>query len=206
MTAPFDRLMRDIAKCRICRDAPQSKTALPHEPRPVVFASPTAKILIAGQAPGTRVHKSGKPFTDPSGVRLRAWMGVSDDVFYDTSQIAIVPMGFCFPGLDAKGGDLPPRLECAPAWRDKLMEQFEALELILVIGLYAQKWHLGSDKRKTLTETVQAWREFQAVDKTPKVIPLPHPSWRNNTWLKKHQWFEDDLVPYLQAEIARLVA
>jgi len=205
MPAAFDHLMDDIAKCRICRDAPLGKTALPHEPRPVVFASPTAKILIAGQAPGTRVHKSGKPFTDPSGDRLRAWMGVDDDIFYDTSKIAIVPMGFCFPGLDAKGGDLPPRRECVPAWREQLMAQFTDLELILVIGMYAQKWHLGSDKRKTLTETVQAWREFQTFDKTQKVIPLPHPSWRNNSWLKKHPWFEEELVPYLQTEVARLV-
>jgi uracil-DNA glycosylase len=206
MPASFERLMRDIATCRICRDAPLGKKALPHEPRPVVFASPTAKILIAGQAPGTRVHKSGKPFTDPSGERLRAWMGIGEDVFYDTGAIAIVPMGFCFPGLDAKGGDLPPRRECAPAWRNKLMEQFTHLELVLVIGQYAQSWHLGHGRRKTLTETVQAWREFTQLETSPKAIPLPHPSWRNNTWLKKHPWFEVELLPYLRTEIARLVA
>lgn len=206
MSASFDRLMADIAQCRVCRDAPLAKTALPHEPRPVVFASPTAKILIVGQAPGTRVHKSGKPFTDPSGDRLRAWMGVGDEIFYDTSQIAIVPMGFCFPGLDAKGGDLPPRRECAPLWLDKLMAHFEALELILVIGLYAQNWHLKADKRKNLTQTVEAWRDFARAGQIPKIIPLPHPSWRNNSWIKKRPWFDAELVPYLQAEIVRLIA
>lgn len=200
----LDTLLGDIKSCRICVEKPDKKP-LPHEPRPVVLASAGARILIAGQAPGTRVHKSGKPFTDPSGDRLRAWMGVSEDEFYDTDKIAIVPMGFCFPGLDAKGGDLPPRRECASAWRPQLMQHLEHLELVLVIGLYAQSWHLGADRARNLTETVRDWRRFAMRNSAPKVLPLPHPSWRNNAWLKKNQWFETDLIPYLQNDIRRLI-
>ncbi len=197
------KLVADIRACRICRDTTDA-SPLPHEPRPVVQVSSTAKILIAGQAPGTRVHASGRPFTDPSGDRLRAWMGVDDTTFYDASKIAIVPMGFCFPGLDAKGGDLPPRKECAPQWRVQVMEHLSEVRLILLIGLYAQRWHLGPARKKSLTDTVHSWREYaDAFD--PPVLVLPHPSWRNNKWLKDHQWFETEILPHLQRQVKDLL-
>ena len=192
----LDRLTAEIRACRLCIESPQGR-ALPHEPRPVFRVSQTARICIAGQAPGTRVHASGTPFTDPSGDRLRAWMGVTPDEFYDVSRIAIVPMGFCFPGLDAKGGDLPPRRECAPRWRAPLFETMPQIELVLAIGQYAQAWHLGPSRRKSLTETVAAWEAFY-----PRCIPLPHPSWRNNAWLKKHPWFDNDLIPDLRRAVS----
>ena len=190
---------RRIEACRLCRDAPQGKT-LPHEPRPVLRISTTARICICGQAPGTRVHASGAPFTDPSGDRLREWMGVSEAEFYDQSRIAIVPMGFCFPGLDEKGGDLPPRKECAPAWRAPLFELMPQFELILLVGQYAQRWHLGSRARHTLTETVENWRAY-AQEAGPTLLPLPHPSWRNNAWIKRHPWFGEELLPYLRGQV-----
>lgn len=199
----LERLLTEIRACRICRDVPEG-LALPHEPRPVVQASDTARLLIAGQAPGTRVHKSGRPFTDPSGKRLRQWMGIDDATFYDSSRIAIAPMGFCFPGQDKRGGDLPPRPECARHWRRKLLLRLPAIELILVIGQYAQAWHLGALRKPTLTETVCNWRECYD-DLTPPVIPLPHPSWRNNTWLNANPWFERDVVPVVRVEVARLL-
>ncbi|MBX3508066.1 MAG: uracil-DNA glycosylase family protein [Parvibaculum sp.] len=195
----LDRLTAEIRACRLCIESPQGR-ALPHEPRPVFRVSQTARICIAGQAPGTRVHASGTPFTDPSGDRLRAWMGVTPDEFYDVSRIAIVPMGFCFPGLDAKGGDLPPRRECAPRWRAPLFETMPQIELVLAIGQYAQAWHLGPSRRKSLTETVAAWEAFY-----PRCIPLPHPSWRNNAWLGKNPWFEEELLPVLKRDVRRLL-
>ena len=198
----LDNLKKSILACRICRDAPLGKP-LPHEPRPVVRASSSAKILIAGQAPGTRVHQSGRPFTDPSGVRLRQWMDVDEATFYDTEKIAIVPMGFCFPGLDEKGGDLPPRKECAPAWRDQIMQHLTRLELVLVIGQYAQRWHLSKDCHKSLTATVQHWRDY--ASSRPEIMPLPHPSWRNNGWLRKNPWFETELLPHLRQRIQTML-
>lgn len=195
-------LLDAIRACRICRDAPRFGPKLPHEPRPVVVASSEAKILIAGQAPGTRVHATGIPFNDRSGDRLRDWMGVSRDEFYDPDKFVIAPMGFCFPGLDAKGGDLPPRRECAPAWRSRLMDLLPQVELILVIGQYAQRWHMGTARRRNLTETVSCWRETFLRNETPRILPLPHPSWRNTAWLKKNPWFESDLLPVLRQEIA----
>lgn len=199
-------LLSRIARCRICVDTPSAgKSPLPHEPRPVVQASRQARLVIAGQAPGTRVHNTGIPFNDPSGDRLREWMGVDRKIFYDQERIAIVPMGFCFPGLDAKGGDLPPRKECAPAWREHVFAALPNAEFVLVIGLYAQAWHLAANRRKNLTETVAAWRELAALPVRPRVLPLPHPSWRNNVWLRRNSWFEAELVPYLQAEVKRLV-
>jgi uracil-DNA glycosylase len=203
----LDRLVGTIRACRICRDLSTGK-ALPHEPRPVLQVSSTARICIAGQAPGTRVHASGQPYTDPSGDRLRAWIGVDSETFYDVSRIAIVPMGFCFPGLDAKGGDLPPRRECAPAWRSEVFALMPALDLLLAVGIYAQAWHLGAAKRTTLTETVSDWRAIMAASKReggPMVVPLPHPSWRNNAWLKRHPWFEAELLPVLRAEVRRSI-
>lgn len=167
--------------------------------------SSTARILVAGQAPGTRVHASGKPFTDPSGERLRDWMGVGPEVFYDASRVAILPMGFCFPGLDEKGGDLPPRRECAPHWRARALAAMPQIELVLAIGLYAQRWHLGEAARGGLTQTVERWRALLAAPRRPVVLPMPHPSWRNNTWLKRHPWFEAELVPELRRRVAALV-
>ncbi|MDO9306298.1 MAG: uracil-DNA glycosylase family protein, partial [Mesorhizobium sp.] len=164
------------------------------------------RILIASQAPGTKVHLSGMPFTDASGDRLRNWLGVRREEFYDLKNFAIVPMGFCFPGQDAKGGDLPPRRECAPAWRAPLMELMPQIELVLTIGLYAQAWHMGDARRGSLTETVMNWREAFAAPSRPVVLPLPHPSWRNTGWLKRNPWFEMDLLPFLKMEIRRRLA
>jgi uracil-DNA glycosylase len=200
VTAELDRLVSRIRSCRICRDTPEGKI-LPHEPRPVVVASTSARILIAGQAPGTKVHLSGRPFTDASGDRLRDWLGVSDQEFYDPALFAIAPMGFCFPGQDAKGGDLPPRKECAASWRAPLVAAMPQIELVLAIGLYAQAWHMGKMTSASLTDTVRNWKAIHAVSQAPKVLPLPHPSWRNSGWLKKNPWFEMELLPFLRAEI-----
>ena len=190
-----------IGACRICRDAPAGKP-LPHEPNPVCVVSPKAKIAICGQAPGTRVHASGRPFTDPSGDRLRQWLDVDEATFYDPDRLAIVPMGFCFPGLDAKGGDLPPRRECARTWHDDLFAAMDQLELVIAVGQYAQAYHLGPHRKKTLTETVAAWRDYQALPGKPyPVIPIPHPSWRNTGWLKRNPWFETDLLPVLRRAV-----
>ena len=161
--------------------------------------SNSAKILIVGQAPGRRVHETGIPFDDPSGNRLREWMGIDKSVFYDESKIAIVPMGFCFPGT-GKSGDLPPRPECAETWRKKLLNELPQISLTLVIGQYAQAWHLGQLVKQNLTETVKAWKEFG-----PEIIPLPHPSPRNNIWLKKNPWFEQEVLPKLQAKVKSIL-
>lgn len=197
----LEALLADIAGCRICIDNPAGKP-LPHEPRPVLRVSPAARIVVCGQAPGTRVHASGVPFTDPSGDRLRDWMGVSEAQFYDVERVAIVPMGFCFPGLDAKGGDLPPRRECARQWRREVFGGLEAVELVVLVGAYAQKWHLGKQCRASLTETVANWRAYASG--TPVYIPTPHPSWRNNAWLKRNPWFEEELLPELRRAVARV--
>lgn len=203
MTDRFERLITEVQRCRLCVDA-TDRPPLPHAPRPVLRGTSTARIAICGQAPGTRVHASGKPFTNPSGDRLRAWLGLDADTFYDARCIAIIPMGFCFPGLDAKGGDLPPRRECAPVWREKVFAELPALEVVLAIGQYAQRWHLGSRAGRSLTETVSHWRELTAQrhGAGPVVWPLPHPSWRNNAWLKRHPWFEADLLPELRGHLA----
>jgi uracil-DNA glycosylase len=202
---PLDALLQDLRACRICRDAPLHLPGLPHEPRPVIQASATARLCIAGQAPGTRVHASGKPFTDPSGVRLRGWLGLDEAAFYDEAKVAIIPMGHCFPGLDRHGGDRPPRRECAPTWRSRTFAALPQVELVLAIGLYAQAWHLGGAKGATLSATVSNWRNILEQPRHPRVLPLPHPSWRNNSWLKRNPWFEAELVPVLREEVARLV-
>jgi uracil-DNA glycosylase len=197
-----------IGLCRICRDFPDGglQRRLPHEPRPVAWLSNTARVLIAGQAPGLRVHETGLPFNDASGDRLRQWLGVERETFYDRSKFAIAPMGFCFPGYDDHGHDLPPRRECAPHWRPKVMEAMPQVELILAIGHYAQTWHLGSRRRKTMTETVAHWREFLLTNRErPRVLPLPHPSWRNTGWLKRHPWFEEEVLPVLRREVSLLI-
>ncbi|WP_281927017.1 uracil-DNA glycosylase family protein [Roseibium album] len=202
----LDQLAAGIRACRKCIENPDGKS-LPHAPRPVLQISSSARLCICGQAPGTRVHQSGRPFTDPSGDRLRSWMGIGEETFYNPDRLAIVPMGFCFPGLDSKGGDLPPRRECRKLWHDELFAEMPQIELVLVIGQYAQAYHLGSERKKSLTETVLNWQAyFEATRQQgkPAVIPLPHPSWRNNGWLRKNPWFESDLLPVLQKEVSRL--
>jgi len=199
------RLTGRIAACRLCVEEPQG-APLPHEPNPILRVSQTARLCIAGQAAGTLAHASSKPFNDPSGVRLRDWMGITPEQFYDEDRLAIVPMGFCFPGLDARGSDLPPRRECAPHWRDRVFAAMPQIELLLVIGQYAQAWHLDALRGKSLTETVGNWRQILAATDRPKVLPLPHPSWRNNGWIKHNPWFTDELLPVLRAEVARLMA
>jgi uracil-DNA glycosylase len=201
----FDELATQLRACRICRDAPRYGTALPHEPRPIIQGSATARLCIASQAPGTRAHASGIPFDDRSGTRLRDWLGIDKATFYDASKVAIVPMGSCFPGQDAKGGDLGPRRECAEAWRQPLFKALPDLDLVLLIGQYAQSWHLGDDYRDGLTQTVRRWRDLLGNPQKPRILPLPHPSWRNNGWLKKNPWFEAELLPVLQAEIHTLL-
>jgi uracil-DNA glycosylase len=196
----LQRLVSEIKACRVCVDTPRG-SALPHEPRPVLVPSVMARILIAGQAPGTKVHASGLPFNDASGDRLRQWMAVTRDQFYDASLVAIAPMGFCFPGQDAKGSDLPPRKECAALWRVRLLRLMPQIELVLAIGGYSQAWHLGSNRWQTLSETVENWRTVFETTGGPKILPLPHPSWRNTGWLRKRPWFETELLPFLRAEI-----
>jgi len=186
----LEKLLKDVRACTLC------DSALSHGVRPVVQVSEQAQILIAGQAPGSKVHATGIPFDDPSGNRLRDWMGIGKSEFYDPEKIAILPMGFCYPGK-GKSGDLPPRAECAPAWREQLLAQLPNLKLTLVIGQYALKWHMPDAEERNLTETVRNWRAY--MDRG--LLPLPHPSPRNNIWLKKNQWFEADVVPALRGVI-----
>lgn len=204
MTRALDALLAEIRACRICRDAPKG-APLAHEPRPVIRAAASARLAVCAQAPGVRVHASGTPFTDPSGDRLRRWMGVTDAEFYDTRRVAIIPMGFCYPGQDAAGGDLPPRKECAKRWRERVFCELDRLELVLVVGLYAQRWHLRERADGGLTRTVARWREILEAPGRPRFLPLPHPSWRNNAWVKRHPWFEEELVPRLRAEVRAIL-
>jgi uracil-DNA glycosylase len=204
MSQPLDRLLAEIRACRVCAMSPRG-APLPHEPRPVLRATTTARILIVGQAPGTKVHASGKPFDDRSGDRLRAWMNVPADVFYDETRVAIAPMGFCFPGQDAKGSDLPPRRECAPLWRARLMQELHAIDLVLLVGTYAQRWYLADASRRSLTETVRAGPRPLSLSKNALGIPLPHPSWRNTGWLKTNPWFEADILPPLRSMVAERI-
>lgn len=199
----LEDLRHEIESCRRCRDNPVG-VQLPHEPNPVVRLSSSARICIAGQAPGIRVHESSLPFNDPSGDRLRQWMGIDRDLFYDENRIAIVPMGFCFPGWDKKGGDLPPRKECRELWHDQLFELMPQIELVLVIGQYAQRYHMKELRKKTLTETVRNAVEIFENSQKPQLLPLPHPSWRNSGWLKRNPWFEDQVLPLLKQEVRRL--
>ena len=198
---PLEALGDKLRACRICREAPRYGAALPHEPRPVIQGLSTARLCIASQAPGTRAHASGRPFTDLSGVRLRSWLGMDEASFYDPARVAIVPMASCFPGQDSKGGDLAPRRECAEHWRKPLFEALPDLELILAIGQYAQAWHLGDEFRDGLTATVRRWRDILARPRRPRVVPMPHPSWRNTGWVKKNPWFEAELLPVLRREV-----
>lgn len=190
----LDRLLREVRACRVCEEH------LPLGPRPVLRADARARILIVGQAPGTRVHATGVPWNDPSGDRLRGWLGVAPDVFYDERCFAIIPAGFCYPGR-GRSGDLPPRPECAPLWHPRLRALLPSVELTLLVGQYAQAFYLARQRKATLTATVHAWREY-----LPDYLPTPHPSPRNTRWLQVNPWFERDVLPDLRARVAHLLA
>lgn len=187
------KLLKEIESCVAC------KNLLPHKPRPVVSFSTSSRVIIIGQAPGLKVHKSGVPWDDASGERLREWLNVSNEQFYDDKVFGIVPMGFCYPGK-GKGGDLPPRPECAALWMKKVLKTFKNKELIILIGQYAQNYFLKDAQRKNLTETVKNWEEY-----LPNYFVLPHPSPRNNIWLRKNDWFEKETVPKLQKHIKKVL-
>jgi uracil-DNA glycosylase len=191
---PLDRLLAEIRACRIC------EAHLPLGPRPVLRASATARLLIVGQAPGVKVHETGIPWNDPSGDRLRQWLALDRDTFYDERRIAIVPMGFCYPGRFERGGDKPPRPECAPTWHGPLLALMPNIELTLLVGQYAHAYYLGGRRKKTLTETVRNWRAY-----LPEFIPTPHPSWRSTNWLRRNPWFEAEVVPELRRRVAALL-
>lgn len=190
----LETLLREARACRVCA------AALPRGPRPVLRAAAGARVLLVGQAPGTKVHETGIPWNDPSGDRLRRWLDVDRRTFYDAQRIAIVPMGFCYPGRDPRGGDLPPRPECAPLWHPRLLAALPRLELALLVGSYAQRYYLGDRRRGTLSETVRAFRDY-----LPHEIPLPHPSWRNTAWLRRNPWFERELLPVLRQRLHALL-
>lgn len=187
MAEALSALVAEIRACRVC--------PLPHEPRPIVWVHAEARILIAGQAPGRRVHETGIPWNDPSGDRLRTWMGLDRETFYTRTNIAVAAMGFCFPGT-VNGADLPPRRECAPLWRPRLLPLLQNLRLTLLVGGTAQRYHLGAAAKRTLGETVRTWRDYPE-----NVLPLPHPSWRNSAWLKRNPWFDAELVPELRRRV-----
>lgn len=187
-------VLSDITACRACAGE------LPHEPRPVVRVFPETRLLICGQAPGNRVHQSGLPFTDPSGDRLRKWMGVDYETFYADRRIGVAAMAFCFPGTNPKGGDFPPPKRCAQLWRPQLLAQLPNVELTLLVGSYAQEWALGARGKGSMTETVAAWRDY-----APSMLPMPHPSWRNTAWLKRNPWFEEEIAPYLRHRVADIL-
>lgn len=189
----LESLLQQVRACRICEEH------LPLGPRPVLVASSTAKLLIVGQAPGTKVHASGIPWDDQSGKRLRQWLGLTPEVFYDASQVAIIPMGFCYPGK-GKSGDLPPRPECARHWHQRLLGQLPNIQLTLLVGKYAQDYFLGNRAKATLTDTVAAWHEY-----LPAYMPMPHPSPRNQFWLRRNPWFETDAIPYVQQVVQQLL-
>ena len=193
--AALDAVLAGIRTCRACLGL------LPHTPRPVVMVSAETRLLICGQAPGRRVHESGLPFTDPSGDRLRQWLGVAHETFYADPRIGVAAQAFCFPGTDPKGGDYPPPRRCAELWRDRLLAELPNVELTLLVGGYAQAWALGDRAKATMTETVRAWRDY-----APAVLPLPHPSWRNTAWLRKNPWFEAEVLPYLRQRTAEILA
>jgi len=187
-------LVTEIESCRLCA------RHLPLGPRPVLRVSATARLLIVGQAPGTRVHESGVPWDDASGERLRDWLEMPPEVFYDNTRVAIMPMGFCYPGRNVRGGDNPPRPECAPEWHARVLALIGKVELTILVGSYAQKYYLGKAAQKTMTETVRAWR-----DHLPRFLPTPHPSWRTTGWQRKNPWFEAEVLPELRRRVRGLV-
>lgn len=191
---PLAPLLAEVANCRLCA------AHLPLGPRPVVQLHPHARLLIIGQAPGTKVHETGIPFNDPSGDRLRDWLGVDRATFYDASKIALMPCGFCYPGRSPKGGDLPPRKECAPHWHAKLLPHLPHIGLTLLVGQYAQAHYLGPRRKRTLGDTVKAWEEY-----LPDYWPTPHPSWRVNHWLAKNPWYEQLALPALRRRVRELL-
>ncbi len=188
-------LLVAIRACRLC------EPNLPLGSRPVIRARETARILIVGQAPGLRVHETGIPWNDPSGDRLRDWLGLDRETFYDDRHIAIMPMGLCYPGRNTRGGDLPPRPECAPQWADAVLALLPRITLIVLAGRYAQQWHLGDKIEPTLTETVRRWRRYE-----PRYMPLPHPSFRNNLWLRRNPWFEQHTLPVFRRRIEAIMS
>lgn len=192
---PLDALLAEIRACRVC------ELEFPHEPRPVLSVSTETRILISGAAPGRRVHASGLPFDDPSGDRLRGWMGVDRATFYGEPAIGVAGQAFCFPGNDSHGGDYPPPPRCAALWRRRLLAELPNVELTLLVGRPAQIWALGQRAPRSMSETIAAWRDF-----LPAAIVLPHPSWRNTAWLKKNPWFEAEVTPYLRQRVAQIVA
>ena len=191
----LDQLLAEVRACRICA------AHLPLGPRPVLRAKRSARILIIGQAPGTKVHDSGVPWDDRSGDRLRDWLAIDRETFYDDRQIAIIPMGFCYPGRDKNGGDNPPRPECAPEWHPKLLPALTGVTLTLLVGSYAQTHYLGKRRGRTMTETVERWQEY-----LPQYLPTPHPSWRTTGWVRKNPWFETELVPVLRTHVTAALA
>lgn len=194
-------LVERVGACRLCADR-FARTATAHMPRPVPWFGPGARILIAGQAPGARVHASGRPFDDASGARLRDWLGIDDATFWDRARLAFLPMAFCFPGYDAKGSDLPPPPLCAATWRQAALDHIGPLGVTFLIGGHSQRWHLGRDATSGgVSATVARWR-----DHAPHVFPLPHPSWRNTGWLKRHPWFAEELLPAARARVQEVLA
>jgi uracil-DNA glycosylase len=190
----LEAVLADIAACRAC--APE----LAHAPRPVVRVASATRLLICGQAPGRRVHESGVPFTDPSGDRLRTWMGVDYEIFYGRPEIGVAAMAFCFPGTNPNGGDFPPPPRCAQLWRPRLLAQLPNVELTLLVGGYAQEWALGERMKGNMTDTVRSWRDY-----APAILPMPHPSWRNIGWLKRNPWFEAEVTPYLRQRVLEIL-
>ncbi len=188
-------VLAEIRACRACEGE------LPHVPRPVVMVAPQTRLLVCGQAPGRRVHESGLPFDDPSGDRLRGWLGVDRDAFYGDPRIGVAAQAFCYPGTDPKGGDYPPPRRCAELWRPRLLAALPHVELTLLVGQHAIAWALGERAGRSMTETVADWRAF-----LPTIMPLPHPSWRNTAWLRRHPWFEAEAVPHLQARVREILS
>ncbi|MBI2421657.1 MAG: uracil-DNA glycosylase family protein [Candidatus Hydrogenedentes bacterium] len=193
-SSPLEALLSEVRACTLCA------AHLPLGPRPILRASDTARILVIGQAPGTRAHETGIPWNDASGDRLRAWLGLDRETFYDGTRIAIVPMGFCYPGRLPRGGDAPPRPECAPHWHARVRALLPRIEITLLIGQYAQKYYLGNECGRTLTETVRHWERF-----APSVLPMPHPSFRNTAWLRNNPWFAAEIVPCLRQRLHTLL-
>jgi uracil-DNA glycosylase len=190
----LDTLLGEVRACTLCAES------LPLGPRPTVRAKRSARLLIVGQAPGTKVHETGIPWNDPSGNRLREWLSIGRDDFYDEAKVAIIPMGFCYPGRLPNGGDAPPRPECAPRWHARLRTLLPNIELTLLVGSYAQAYYLKDRRARTMTETVANWRAF-----LPDVLPTPHPSWRTTAWQKKNPWFDEELLPALRERVRKLL-